>query len=67
MYVCTSNVNVGRVKLQDAFDIVILLDDNHDRGDITYGWRLVYLETVFSYGKVECTKDREKDEKKIVQ
>lgn len=30
MYVRTSNVNVGRVKFQDAFDIVILLDYNHD-------------------------------------
>lgn len=58
MYLHTSNVNEGWVKLQDAFNIIILLDDNHDGGDIAYGWRLVYLQTVFSYGEVECTKNR---------
>lgn len=32
-------------KFQDAFDIVITENDDGERSDVTYRWRLVALET----------------------
>lgn len=58
----TCDVDKVVAKFQDAFDIVITQNDNSERSDVTYSWRLVPLKTRRRHGVIHITNQQRETE-----